>query len=271
MERLSERHEVSERKLCRILGVSRATVRRRGRKEERDRELREAVVRLSEKNPRYGYRKVWALLRGESFSVGKERVRLIRKREGLQVRKKQRKRRILGKTTEHVLRAEYPNHVWSYDFVFDATADGKTLKFLTVVDEFTREALTIHCSRHIGSTDVKRILQRLFVERGIPACIRSDNGPEFIARSVQEWLAKTGVSTDYIEPGSPWQNAYCESFNGVFRDGCLDRWLFLSPREARTVTEHWRNEYNNERPHGSLGQKTPSQYASGYAESVLAA
>jgi transposase InsO family protein len=183
----------------------------------------------------------------------------------LQVPRKQRKKRILGGSSQRELQAEYPNHVWSYDFVEDATADGRRLRFLNVVDEYTRESLAIECSRSQNWGKVKQTLQKLFALYGVPQFIRSNNGPELIAHKLQEWLREMNVQTAYIEPGSHWQNPYVESFNSVFRDDCLNRWLSFSPREAQQIADAWRNEYNFERPHGSLGGKTPADFAQGYA------
>jgi len=193
-----------------------------------------------------------------SWSVGRERVGLIRKQEGLQVICKKRKKRLLGKSTVQLSKAEYPNHVWSSDFVNDQTACGRRLKCLTVIDEYTRYGLTIHAGRSITSGHVKHVLQELFARRGVPACIRSDNGPEFIANSIQRWLHETGVKTRYIDPGSPWQNGHNESLNAVFRDGCLDRRLFYLVQEARRVINSWLDEYNLER-----STRSPRRSASG--------
>jgi len=154
----------------------------------------------------------------------------------------------------------YPNHVWSYDFVADQTTDGKTLRFFTVIDEYTRRGLWIECARHLTSVDVVRVLEQLVELHGVPTLMKSDNGPEFVAKKVQEWIEDQGVGARFIDPGSPWQNGHNESFNGVFRDGCLNRWLFESVREAREATESWLQEYNHERPHGSLGGLTPSEF-----------
>ncbi len=193
--------------------------------------------------------------------MSRETVRIVRKREGLQVAKKQRKRRALGGSTKKCKMAEYPNHVWSYDLVHDRTADGRALKCLTIVDEYTREGMEIYSARSITSGDIIRVLAGLFIRYGSPVCLRSDNGPEMVAKKLRQWLKEKGVGTHYIDPGSPWQNAYCESFNGIFRDGCLDRWIFTSVREARQVIEQWLDEYNTVRPHGSLRGKTPALYA----------
>ena len=162
--------------------------------------------------------------------------------------KRIRKKRPVGVSTTAPTRAAYPNHVWSDDFVHDETTDGRRLQCLTVLDEDTREGLTIHCARSITAADVVHVLQRLFAQRGAPGYMKSDNGPEFIAQQVTTWLRTHHVDTHFIEPGSPWQNGHNASFNGVFRDGCLNRWLFASVQEARRIITHWLEEYNHERP-----------------------
>ncbi len=218
------------------------------------------VVSLSQQYPYWGYRKIYDLLRGEELAISRERVRLIRRREGLQVVRKRRKRKVLGTTTQWVNRARFPNHVWSYDFVFDRTEDARQLKCMTVVDEFTRQGFEITVGRSLTAGDIIRILDKLFCEHGRPACLRSDNGPEMVSSAVQNWLQEMHVDTHYIDPGSPWQNAYCESFNSIFRTTCLDRWLFCSMTEARVVINQWLEEYNTIRPHGSLGGMNPEQF-----------
>jgi len=199
-------------------------------------------------------------MKAEGIPISRERVRRIRRREGLQVVRRRKKRKVLGMTTQWVHRARYPNHVWSYDFVFDQTDDARRLKCLTVVDEFTRQGLTIEAARSLPAGGVVRILEGLFQEHGRPVCIRSDNGPELVATAVQTWLKDRHVDTHYIDPGSPWQNAYNESFNSIFRITCLDRWLFTSLTEARVVINQWLEEYNTVRPHGSLGGMNPEQF-----------
>ena len=251
--------QVSERRSCRIMSLNRATKRNKP-KANLDQELREEIHRLSFRYPRFGYRKIYDKLKEVDWKVGRERVRLIRKQEGLQVIKKQKKKRLLGKSTTKLSKAKYPNHVWSYDLVSDQTACGRRIRCLTVIDEYTRYGLAIYTSRSITSGHVKRVLQDLFKKWGLPVCIKSDNGPEFIAKKIQDWLGKAGVKTKYIDPGSPWQNGHNESFNAVFRDGCLDRWLFYSVQEARRVTNAWLDEYNIERPHGALAGVTPARY-----------
>ena len=239
--------------------MNRASYRYVGQDALKDERYQE-VVRLSKQYPYWGYRKIYNLMQTNGFQISRERVRQIRRREGLQVTQKRRKRRILGTTTQWVHRACYPNHVWSYDFVFDQTEDARQLKCLTVVDEFSRNGLTIEVARSITAVDITRILAALFKKYGQPGCIRSDNGPELVSKVVQAWLAEQHVDTHFIAPGSPWENAYNESFNSIFRITCLDRWLFTSMTEARVVIHQWLEEYNTIRPHGSLNGMSPDRF-----------
>ncbi len=246
-----------------------------GRKEDRDRRLLERVVGLSRKNPRYGYRRVWAMLRREGWPVNKKRVHRLWREEGLKVPQKQRKRRRLlaeggsenGCTRR---RAEHKDHIWSYDFVMDRTEDGRRLKMMPIVDEHTRECLSIEVERSITADDVVATLARLFEERAEPSYIRSDNGPEFVAAAVKRWLEASGVGTLYIEPGSPWENAYTESFNGRFADELLKREEFASLLEAKVLVEEYRENYNHRRPHSALGYRTPSEFAASCVRPVPA-
>ncbi len=224
----------------------------------------ERMLVLSMENPRYGYRRVWALLRREGRHVNKKRVYRLWREEGLKVPNKQRKRRRLSGTSENGCtrrRAEHKDHVWSYDFVMDATEDGRRLKMMPVVDEYTRECLALEVERSITAEDVVRTLAALFEERGEPAFIRSDNGPEFIAVAVKRWLAASRVKTLYIEPGSPWENAYAETFISRFGDELLKREEFSSLLEAKVLVEEYRNHYNHQRPHSALGYRTPGELA----------
>ena len=262
---LKNEYEISERRACQAMQINRSSYRFAGSREPFDESYR-GVIRLSGAYPHFGYRKIYDLLRGTAIRISRERVRLIRRREGLQVVQKRKKRRLLGTTTQWVHRACYPNHVWSYDFVFDQTADRRTLKCLTVVDEFTRQGLDIRVGRSITASDVIRILDELFQLHGRPVCLRSDNGPELVSKTVQRWLKEKHVGTHYIDPGSPWQNPYNESFNSIFRITCLDRWLFGSMTEARVVIRHWLEEYNTIRPHGSLRGMTPEQFLQCWTE-----
>ncbi len=257
---LQEEYGVSERHTCKVVSINRSTKRRQSGNEKKA-ALVKHIHKLSYKHDRYGYRKIYDILKADGWAVSRETVRIIRKRDGLQVAKKHRKRKTLAGSTKKCKMAEYPNHVWSYDLVHDMTADGRALKCLTIIDEYTREGLEIYSARSITSGDIIRVFEGLFVRHGSPVCLRSDNGPEMIAKKLRQWLKGKGVGTHYIDPGSPWQNAYCESFNGIFRDGCLNRWIFTSVSEARAVVAQWLEEYNTVRPHGSLRGKTPAIYA----------
>ncbi len=218
---------------------------------------------LSRDNPRYGYRRVWASLRREGWQVNRKRVQRLWQQEGLKVPVKQVKHRRMGSGENScaVRRAEHQNHVWSYDFLMDRTEEGRQLKLLPVVDEYTRECLAIEVDTSLSSKQVVQVLSRLMQQRGEPRYIRSDNGPEFIAQAVKGWLAQSGVGTLYIEPGSPWENGYSESFNSRFRDELLDRELLTSLIEAKVVVEEYRQHYNRRRPHSAIGYKTPAEYA----------
>lgn len=254
----------SERRACRLLGQSRSTQRYTVRPESaRDRRLRARVVELARQHPRYGYRRLTNELRRGSWKVNHKYVRRICREEGLKIVRRSKKRRRLGQSKNGVmkLRAERKNHVWSYDFVFDQLENGRALKILPIVDNFTRECLHIETAHNITGERIIEILKPLIARYGAPAFIRSDNGPEFIARAVREWLAAQNIDTAFIEPGSPWENAYSESFNSRFRDELLDRELFTSLLEARTLIEQHRRDYNERRPHSSLGYKTPRTFA----------
>jgi transposase InsO family protein len=223
------------------------------------------MVALSTENPRYGYRRVWALLGREGWKVNKKRIQRLWREAGLKVpaKKKMHKRRRLG-TSENGCtrrRAQYIDHVWSYDFAMDATEDGRRLKMLPIVDEYSRECLALEAERSITAEGVVEILDRLFTERGEPAYIRSDNGPEFIAETIKHWLATSGVKTLYIEPGAPWENAYSETFISRLRDELLDREVFANVKEAKVLAEDYRDHYNHQRPHGALGYLSPAEFA----------
>jgi transposase InsO family protein len=222
------------------------------------------MVALSRKNPRYGYRRVWALLRREGWEVNKKRIQRLWREAGLRVPTKERKRRRLTGTSENGCtrrRAQYIGHVWSYDFAMDATEDGRRLKVMPVVDEYSRECLALQVERSITAEDVVGVLDKLFSERGEPAYIRSDNGPEFIAKAIKGWLESSGVRTLYIEPGAPWENAYSETFISRLRDELLDREVFASLKEAKVLAKDYRDHYNRQRPHGALGYLTPTEFA----------
>jgi transposase InsO family protein len=221
------------------------------------------IIELVTQYGRYGYRRITALLRREGWRVNPKRVERIWRQEGLKVPRRQPKRGRLWLSDGSCIRrrAEHPNHVWSYDFVFDRTHDGRPLRMLAIVDEFTRECLAIDVGRRLDSEDVLMRLEDLFVRRGTPGFIRSDNGSEFTATAVRQWLGRLGVETLFIEPGSPWENGYVESFNGKFREELLDREIFYTLMEARGLIERWRQEYNTFRPHSSVGYRPPAPEA----------
>ena len=250
---------VSERRACRTLGQHRSTQRKVPRGREDEDRLTADIIELARQYGRYGYRRIAALLRQAGWSVNDKRVERIWRREGLKVPQKQPKRSRLwfndGSCVR--LRPERPNHVWSYDFVQGRTHEGRIYRTLNIIDEFTREALMIKVDRRLNSKDVIDALTDLFILRGPPAFIRSDNGPEFIAQAVRDWIDAVGSQTAYIEPGSPWENGYCESFNARFRDELLNGEIFYTLKEARIIIERWRRHFNTIRPHSALGWKPP--------------
>jgi transposase InsO family protein len=252
--------KISERRVCRVLGQHRSTQRRlpQGRADE---ELLVAdMIELARQYGRYGYRRIAALLRSAGWQVNDKRVQRLWRREGLKVPTKQTKRGRLWLNDGSCvrLRPEHRDHVWSYDFVHCRTDDGKVFRTLNIIDEFSRECLAIKVKRKLNSGDVIDALSDLFIMRGIPAFIRSDNGPEFIAQNVRDWIKAVGAKTAYIEPGSPWENGYCESFNARFRDEFLNGEIFYSLQEAQILIEQWRQHYNTKRPHSALGYRPPA-------------
>lgn len=251
---------VSERRACRVLRQHRSTQRKTPTTPDDEAALRADIIALARQYGRYGYRRITALLREAGWAVNKKRVERIWRCEGLKVPQRQPKRSRLWLNDGSCvrLRPERTNHVWSYDFVSDRTHDGRTFRMLCVIDEFTRESLAIRVARKLKATDVIDVLADLFILRGIPAHIRSDNGPEFVATTLREWIAAVGAKTAYIEPGSPWENGYCESFNGKLRDELLNGEIFYTLNEAKIVIEAWRRHYNTVRPHSSLGYRPPA-------------
>jgi putative transposase len=251
----------SQRRACRYLRLNRSSGRYRPKEPtEWLLRLQQEIETLSRKNPRQGYRKLTRTLREQGWNVGKKLVQRIRRESGLRVKRGIRKRRRRGRSTGVIpTRATGLNQVWSWDFIADRTDNGGKLRILSVLDEFSRECLALHVARKLNAQDLIEVMERLVTERGAPAHIRSDNGSEFIARILQEWLTRHSVKTLYIEPGSPWQNGHVESFHGSLRDECLDREVMLSVAEARVLIEDYRNHYNEERPHGGIGYRTPAQ------------
>ena len=254
---------MSERGACRLLGQWRGTQRYSVIQRNDEDGLTRAIVQLASEYGRYGYRRIAALLRQAGWEVGKDRVQRIWRREGLKVPQKQmpRGRLWLNDGSCVRLRPEHENHVWSWDFVRALTHDGRMLRLLTLIDEYTRKCLAIRVARRLNSYDLIEILADLMLVHGIPEHIRSDNGPEFVAERLRKWLSAVGAKTLYIEPGSPWENGYCESFNGKLRDECLKGEIFYSLKEAQVVIEQWRVLYNTVRPHSSLGYRPPAPTA----------
>jgi len=255
--------QISERRACRVLDQPRPTQQRSRYIPSDEPRLLKRMVELASEYGRYGYRRVGALLRAEGFRVNHKRIERLWRQEGLKVPRRQPKRKRLWLNDGSCirLRPAYPNHVWSYDIMKDRTSDGRALRLLTIIDEYSRECLAIDVGRHMTSEDVLYRLVQLFVERGAPAYLRSDNGSEFTAKKVRAWLGKIGVGTLYIEPGSPWENGYGESFNGKLRDELLAREVFDTLLEAKVLVERWRRHYNTIRPHSALGYRPPAPEA----------
>ena len=256
---MQQRYTLSQRRACRALNLNRDTIRYQRRTGYDEEALRAAIMRLALKYGRYGYRRITALLKAEGWRVNHKRVERIWREEGLKVPKKQRKRKRLYLNDGSCirLRPHWRNHVWSYDFVADRLSNGQKIRMLTVIDEYSRKCLAIRVKRTLGSDDVLETLSHLFTTDGLPDYIRSDNGSEFTAKILQDWLHKLKVKTAFIEPGSPWENGYNESFNGRLRDECLNGEMFYTLKEAQVIIEDWRHHYNHIRPHSSLGYKAP--------------
>lgn len=264
--------KASERRVCRVLGQPRGTQRYESKRPKLDAELLAEMRSISAKRPCYGSPRVHDALVKRCWVVNHKRVERIWQAEGMQVRPKRQKRKrlSLGGSENSCVRkrALRPNHVWSYDFVTDYTEKGRQLRMLVVIDEFTRESLAIEVRRSFTARQVLDVLGYLFAVRGAPEHIRSDNGPEFVARRVRRWLDRAGVKTLYIAKASPWENGYVESFNSRFRQELLDRELFLGLEDARWVIDRWRLDYNHHRPHSSLGYQTPAEFAARWAASA---
>lgn len=254
-----EMFKVSERRACKVVGQYRTTQKYAKVKKDDEDVLTKRIIELASKYGRYGYRRITSLLRLEGWKVNIKRIERIWRQEGLKVPQKQPKRGRLWLNDGSCIRHKpiYKNHVWSYDFVMDRTNDGRSFRVLNIIDEYSRECLATVTKRSIKSMDVIETLADLFLVHGTPMFIRSDNGSEFIAKALRRWLSELNVKTLFIEPGSPWENGYVESFNGKMRDELLDRELFYTLKEAGTLIDMWRKEYNHIRPHSSLGGKPP--------------
>ena len=260
MDHVTAELGVSQRLACRVLDQHRSTQRKASCRPDDEAALTQAIVALATQYGRYGYRRITALLHAEGWACNHKRVERIWRAEGLKVPQRQPKRGRLWLNDGSCLRLrpDRPNHVWAYDFVEDRTREGRKFRTLNVVDEFSRECLAIRVGRKLGSTEVIDVLTDLFITRGIPAFIRSDNGPEFVATAVKAWITGLGARPAYIEPGSPWENGYVESFNGKFRDELLACEAFNTLAEAKVLIEQWRKHYNTVRPHSALGYRPPA-------------
>jgi len=254
---------IAERRACSVLGVHRTTIRHLRIYAGDEERLRGDIIRLAGRFGRYGYRRITALLHAEGWCVNHKRVERIWREEGLKVPQKQPKRGRLYLNDGSCIRLRplYQHHVWSYDFVSERLANGSKIRMLTVIDEYSRECLAVRVAYQLKSDDVLDVLSDLFLTKGIPDYIRSDNGSEFTAQALRDWLKGLGVKTAYIEPGSPWENGFNERFNGSLRDECLNRERFYTLKEAQIIIEGWRREYNHIRPHSALNYRPPAPLA----------
>lgn len=263
VEELQTGFEISERRGCQLLRQARSTQRQLPRTApEEESKLVARILALVGQHPRFGYRRITRLLRRDGWRVNAKRIWRLWRQEGLKVPRKQHKKRRLGASANGCVRhrAERRDHVWSWDFIFDRTQDGRPLKWFTLIDEFTRECVALQVARRMTGGAVVEILAEVVRRRGAPAHIRSDNGPEFIAQSIRAWMHRTGIEALYIEPGAPWENGYNESFNSKLRDELLAREEFTSLLEAQVLAHEWQAAYNHERPHSALGYQTPAEF-----------
>jgi len=253
----------SERRTCETSSQARSTQRYQPRQRPAEESLVKRMLELSRRHPRYGYRRVWSLLRRDGFRVNRKRVHRLWRKHGLKVPQRRKKKRATGQGGNGcaVRMVQHKDHVWAWDFVHDRTTDGKALKWLSVVDEYTRECLVLEVRRSLTADGVIEAISEAMKRRGAPKHIRSDNGPEFIAGALKSWLKRAKVETLYVEPGSPWQNGYAESFHARLSDELLEQELWTSVEEAKLLSRRWQWEYNFERPHSSLGYRTPAEYA----------
>ncbi len=261
VERLVTERGLSQRHACALVGIQRSSARYVGRARSDEAHTVALIREYAHEQPMYGYRIIAAMLKHDGYRINRKRVYRIWRQEGLQLPRRKVMKRRYGDSTGTLRRASQGNDVWTYDFLEGRTARGGKLRMLTILDEYTRECLAIHVARSISSRQVIAVLEWLFLLRGTPGHLRSDNGPEFIAHALKEWLRDHHCDTLYITPGSPWENPFIESFNGTFRSECLDRWVFADGREAQIVIEQWRQEYNHHRPHSSLGYLPPAAFA----------
>jgi putative transposase len=246
---------------CRALGLARSSYYLVGQKRRSSQKLERKIIALSEEHPRYGYRRITALMRRKGKAVNAKRVQRVRRQAGLQVKERQKRTRRLGPKLFKRLRAERANQVWSWDLLYDQTEHGRSLRILSLIDEYTKECLALQVGYSLRALDAIKVLQAAISRYGSPEYLRSDNGPEFIAKAIQDWTNEQRIGSIYITPGSPWEQAHVESFHDKLRDECLNREIFGSLTEARVILEQWRIEYNQVRPHSALGYQTPEEFA----------
>lgn len=273
VEHVQKKLKVSQRRACSVLGQPRMTQRYKTQRADDEGALVTRIHELVGQHPRFGYRRIWAILKyQEGWRVNRKRIWRLWQQEHLKVPQRQHKKRRLGTSDNSIIRqrAMHKDDVWAIDFIFDRTANGRSLKWLSVIDEHTRECLALEVSRSMNAKDVIDVLNELIQIRGVPKHIRSDNGPEFIAEAIRNWLATSGAKSLYIEPGSPWQNGYAESFHARLRDELLNAEIFTTVAEARTLATGWRLEYNHRRPHSSLGYRTPAEFAASLSVASVA-
>lgn len=269
VDQLMTVHGLSQRHACELIGVSRTTMRYQPRGRADDATMTALVHQYAQHYPQHGYRHITALMRRDGHALNHKRVERLWRQEGLQLPRRKVVKRRYGTSTGVKQAACLPNHVWSYDFTEDRTRTGERIRILAVVDEYTRECLLLYAARSIPSAKVLDILDWLFTTRGVPRHLRSDNGPEFIAHQVQQWLRAQHCQTLYIQPGHPWENAYIERFIGTLDRECLRRYLFNDLRELQLTMEDWQIEYNDHRPHSSLTYLTPAEFATNYWNGVI--
>lgn len=255
-------HEMktSVRKACVVVGITPSSYYYNKITGEFEKRLIKELHILAKKHPRFGYRRMTMMLNRTGWNVNKKRIQRLMRTEGLKITKKAKKRKRQGNSTVELQTANHPNHVWSWDFIFDRLENGGALKFLVIMDEYTKQILRIRTAKNITSNDVIQDMMKLINTHGRPEFIRSDNGPEFIAKALAKWLETFEIGTIYIEPGSPWENPYIESFNSKFRDECLNREMFTCLLEARVIVNDFADEYNEIRPHSSLDYMTPTEF-----------
>lgn len=257
---IKKKYRLSERRACELIQISRSTMRYQSKSSKKFGILRKKIIEIALQKKSYGYRRIHVLLKRNGICVNHKKVYKIYKKEGLMKRKKKKKKLVREKNKLELPKAL--NQVWAMDFMSDALSNGNKIRTLNIIDIFSRECISLQVDRSISSTKVISILEYLEFTRGLPEKIRVDNGPEYISKRLQEWTAKRNIKLDYIQPGKPTQNAFIESFNGKFREECLDQNWFINLNDAKQIVEEWRQEYNKERPHSAIGYMTPEEFAS---------